>query len=257
MYLVLYSGRNDFSAADKWVRRCQCGGDSNQMKYWQDYFGELAGFRFADWFQSASAVWEPLGWIGTRLSELRISDPPVLGSLGEGVWITGPVWIGEGTQIEPGVFIKGPAWIGSNCQIRHNAYIRENSVIGDGCVIGNSTEVKNSILIGGCEVPHFNYVGDSILGWKAHLGAGVILSNYKQTSGTVSVVVNGEKVDTGLRKFGAILGDKATIGCNSVLNPGSLIGPGSIIYPNCSWRGVLPGGKIVKVRSPHEIVDVN
>ena len=224
------------------------------MKNWNDYFETLDGFEFAKWFTRTERVWEPLGLIKPELDDWADARTPSRFSLPAGVHATGPVWIGEGTTFEPGVFIKGPVWIGRKCRIRHNAYLREYSVIGDNCVVGNSTEIKNSILLGHCEVPHFNYVGDSILGWKAHLGAGVILSNFKQTSGTVSVTVGDEKIDTGLRKLGAIIGDGATAGCNTVLNPGSLIGPGSVLYPNCNWRGVLGPRQIVKVRHTLEVV---
>jgi NDP-sugar pyrophosphorylase family protein len=171
------------------------------------------------------------------------------------------VFIGEGTVVEDGAMIKGPAIIGKNCQIRHNAYLRENVIIGDGCVVGNSSELKNSLLFNGAQAPHFNYVGDSILGYKAHLGAGVKISNYKLFPGNIEVEVNGVPFDTGLRKFGALLGDGAEIGCNAVLNPGSIIGHGAVIYPNVFWRGILPDNTIAKnkaeikvsVKRPREI----
>jgi NDP-sugar pyrophosphorylase family protein len=164
------------------------------------------------------------------------------------------VFIGEGTVIEDGVMIKGPALIGRNCEIRHNAYLRENVIIGDGCVVGNSCEFKTSVLFNGAQVPHFSYVGDSILGHRAHLGAGVKVSNVKLVPGNVMVEMEGLPFDTGLRKFGVLLGDHAEVGCNSVLNPGSIIGRGSVIYPNTNWRGILPGNMIVKNRAPQEIV---
>lgn len=164
------------------------------------------------------------------------------------------VYIGEGTVIEDGAMIKGPAIIGRNCQIRHNAYIREHVIIGDGCVVGNSCEFKNAILFNGCQVPHFNYVGDSILGYKAHLGAGVVLSNFRSLPGNVTVQIEGIPRDTGLRKFGALIGDHADIGCNSVLNPGSIIGRGAMIYPGVNWRGFLPANNIAKNRAEIEVV---
>jgi NDP-sugar pyrophosphorylase family protein len=156
------------------------------------------------------------------------------------------VYIGEGTVIEPGAYIKGPAWIGANCQIRHGAYIRENVVVGAGSVIGNSTEIKNSFLFQGCQVPHFNYVGDSILGAKVHLGAGVIVSNLKLNGDFITVRMGDTVLTTGLRKFGALIGDGAEIGCNAVLNPGSIIGRRSLIYPGVSWRGVLAPDSIAR-----------
>jgi NDP-sugar pyrophosphorylase family protein len=165
------------------------------------------------------------------------------------------VCIGEGTVVEDGAMIKGPAIIGRNCEIRHNAYIRENVIIGDDCVVGNSCELKNSLLFNRAAVPHFNYVGDSILGYKAHTGAGVILSNVKSLPGNVTVEANGQRIDTGLRKFGALLGDGVEIGCNSVLNPGSVIGRGSVIYPSTNWRGVLPPSHIAKNKGAIEIVE--
>src|SRR5207249_1465157 len=140
--------------------------------------------------------------------------------------------LGKGTVIEEGATIKGPAIIGRDCEIRANAYIRGNVIVGDGCVLGNASEFKNCVLFDGCQVPHFSYVGDSILGHKAHLGAGVILSNVKSIKGNVTV----DGKDTGLRKFGAVIGDGADIGFNCVLNPGSNIGRNSILYPNILWR---------------------
>ncbi len=149
--------------------------------------------------------------------------------------------------------IKGPAIIGSNCQIRHNAYIRENVIIGNGCVVGNSTEIKNSIFFNQAAAPHFNYVGDSILGHKAHLGAGVKISNFKLFPGNITVEMDGKPSDTGLRKFGALLGDGAEIGCNAVLNPGSIVGRGAVIYPNVFWRGILPANNIAKNKAEIEV----
>ena len=164
------------------------------------------------------------------------------------------VSIGEGTVVEPGVMIKGPAIIGRNCQIRHNAYLRENVIIGDGCVVGNSSELKNALLFNGAQVPHFNYIGDSILGHKAHLGAGVKVSNFKLFPGNIFVEIDGVPHDTGLRKFGALLGDGAEAGCNAVLNPGSILGRNSIVYPNVFWRGILPANMIVKNKAEIEVV---
>ncbi|HMO63832.1 MAG TPA: UDP-N-acetylglucosamine diphosphorylase [Verrucomicrobiota bacterium] len=161
-------------------------------------------------------------------------------------WIGAAVFIGEGTVVEDGAMIKGPAIIGRNCEIRHGAYVREHVLIGDDCVIGNACELKHSVLLNGAAVPHFNYVGDSILGHAAHLGAGVKVSNLKLTPGNVCVEMDGVPCDTGLRKFGALVGDGAQIGCNAVLNPGAVIGRGAVVYPNVSWRGLLPANMIAK-----------
>ena len=163
------------------------------------------------------------------------------------------VFIGEGTVVEDGVMIKGPAIIGKNCEIRHNAYIRDDVIIGDDCVVGNSCEFKNTLLFNHAKVPHFSYVGDSIFGFQSHLGAGVKISNFKLMAGNVTVEIDGAPFDTGLRKFGALLGDHTDIGCNAVLNPGSIIGRGSVIYPNTNWRGVLPANRIVKNKATQEV----
>jgi NDP-sugar pyrophosphorylase family protein len=156
------------------------------------------------------------------------------------------VYIGEGTVIEPGAYIKGPAWIGPNCSIRHGAYIRENVIVGAGSVIGNSSELKNSLLFNDCQIPHFNYVGDSVLGAKVHLAAGVIVSNLKLNGDIIMVRSGDQIVTTGLRKFGALIGDEAEVGCNAVLNPGSILGRRSLVYPGIAWRGVLPAQSIAR-----------
>lgn len=204
-------------------------------------------------FDGCEYAWQALTKIqGYLQTHLR----PGLHNRCEGIaYIGEKVFIGEGTLVEDGAMIKGPAIIGRNCQIRHNAYVRENVILGDDCVVGNSCEIKNSLLFNHAVAPHFNYVGDSILGYRAHLGAGVKISNFKVTPGNIVVQFEGRRFDTGLRKFGALLGDHADIGCNAVLNPGSIIGRSSIIYPNTNWRGVLPANRIVKNQAAQEIVD--
>jgi NDP-sugar pyrophosphorylase family protein len=173
----------------------------------------------------------------------------------DGVAYIGPeVYIGEGTVVEDGVMIKGPAIIGKNCEIRHNAYIREQVIVGDECVVGNACELKNVFLFNRAVVPHFNYVGDSILGYKAHLGAGVKVSNVKLVPGNVMVEFESEVIDTGLRKFGALIGDHTEVGCNAVLNPGTILGRGSVVYPNVNWRGVLGANMIAKNKAMIEVV---
>ncbi|MDE3098194.1 MAG: UDP-N-acetylglucosamine diphosphorylase [Verrucomicrobiota bacterium] len=205
---------------------------------------DLAQTAQASLFAECRFGWEALPRIETWLAaHLK----PGLHNQCEGVaYIGAKVFIGKGTMVEDGAMIKGPAWIGENCRIRHNAYIRENVIVGNDCVIGNSCELKNSMLFNGAQVPHFNYVGDSILGSGAHLGAGVKLSNYKLFAGNITVEVEGAPLDTGLRKFGALIGDGAEIGCNAVLNPGSVVGRGAVIYPNVFWRGTLPARSIAK-----------
>lgn len=203
-------------------------------------------------FEGCAYAWEALGRIQTYLlAHLK----PELRNRCDGVAFIGPrVFIGEGTVVEDGAMIKGPAIIGCNCRIRHNAYIRDEVIIGDGCVIGNACELKHSVLFNEADVPHFNYVGDSILGHAAHLGAGVKISNLKVLPGNVTVAVDGQPVDTGLRKFGALLGDRCDIGCNAVLNPGSIVGRDAIIYPCTNWRGVLPPNMIAKNKAEVDLV---
>ena len=162
------------------------------------------------------------------------------------------VLVGEGVKIYPGVVIEAPSVIGAFCEVRPGAFIRGSVIVGEKCVIGNSTELKNCILLDRVQVPHYNYVGDSVLGRGAHLGAGCVCSNLK-TDGR-SVVVHGEEdFDTGSRKVGAFLGDGADIGCGCVLNPGSVIGKGTWVYPNSTLRGVFPSHSIVK--SQTEIIE--
>jgi NDP-sugar pyrophosphorylase family protein len=163
--------------------------------------------------------------------------------LGEEYEETSPsVWIHKAAKIAPSAHISGPCIIGANTQVRHCAFIRGSALVGENCVVGNSTELKNVILFDGVQVPHFNYVGDSILGYKAHLGAGAVTSNVKSDKSLV--VVDG--METGLKKFGAMIGDFAEVGCNAVLNPGTIIGRNCTIYPATCVRGVVPGNSIWK-----------
>jgi UDP-N-acetylglucosamine diphosphorylase / glucose-1-phosphate thymidylyltransferase / UDP-N-acetylgalactosamine diphosphorylase / glucosamine-1-phosphate N-acetyltransferase / galactosamine-1-phosphate N-acetyltransferase len=213
---------------------------------------DLSQTEHAALFDGCDYAWEALKKIEAYL---QAHVRPGLHNRCEGVAFVGEqVFIGEGTVVEDGAMIKGPAIIGRDCQIRHNAYIREQVIVGDHCVVGNSCELKNALLFNHATVPHFNYVGDSILGYKAHLGAGVVLSNVKSLPGNVTVEIEGRPWDTGLRKFGALLGDGAEIGCNSVLNPGSVIGRGAVIYPATNWRGYLPDHHIAKNKAAQEIV---
>ena len=156
------------------------------------------------------------------------------------------VWVHKTAQIAPTAYLGAPCIIGAGTEVRHCAFIRGSALVGKDCVVGNSTELKNVILFDNVQVPHYNYVGDSILGYKAHMGAGSITSNIKSDR-TLVVVKNGEeKMETGLKKFGAILGDRVEVGCNSVLNPGAVIGKNSNIYPLSSIRGVVPANSIWK-----------
>ena len=162
------------------------------------------------------------------------------------------VWIAKTAKVAPTAYINGPAIIGKDAEIRHCAFIRGNAIIGEGAVVGNSTELKNVILFNKVQVPHYNYVGDSILGYKSHMGAGSITSNVKSDKKLV-VVKNGDaKIETGLKKFGAMIGDNVEVGCGSILNPGSVIGKNTNIYPLSSVRGVIKENSIYK--NQNEIV---
>lgn len=163
------------------------------------------------------------------------------------------VWIAKSAKVAPTAYINGPAIIGKNAEVRHCAFIRGNALVGEGAVVGNSTELKNVILFDKVQVPHYNYVGDSILGYKSHMGAGSITSNVK--SDKKLVVVKGKEVrlETGLKKFGAMLGDEVEVGCGSVLNPGTVVGSHTNIYPLSSVRGVIPSHSIYK--NQNEVVD--
>jgi NDP-sugar pyrophosphorylase family protein len=192
-------------------------------------------------FQNTQYPWEALPKISEFIKYLATKLPSDFEQIDE------MIWVGKGTKIERTAMIKGPAIIGYDCDIRHSAFVRENVITGNNVVIGNSTEVKNALLCDQVEIPHFNYIGDSILGFKAHLGAGAILSNFKSTKDEILVLdIDGTKIKTGLTKFGAILGDRTEIGCNSVLFPGCIIGRDSIIYPLSSVRGIIPEKRILK-----------
>lgn len=156
------------------------------------------------------------------------------------------VWIAKSAKVAQSASISGPCIIGKEAEVRHCAYIRGSAIVGDGAVVGNSTELKNVILFNKVQVPHYNYVGDSILGFKAHMGAGSITSNVKSDKTIVSVKTNGEVIDTGLKKFGAVLGDYVEVGCGSVLNPGTVIGKNTNIYPLSSVRGYIKPASIYK-----------
>lgn len=204
-------------------------------------------------FEKVSNIWEALPLIASYL-QFRL-QPAIRGRQIGRPFISNAVYIGEGTIIEQGAMVKGPAWIGDNCEIRAGCYIRDNVIVGNGVVLGNSCEFKNCIVFDEAQVPHFNYVGDSILGHKAHLGAGVICSNVRLDYGEVVLRGPDGEVPTGLRKFGAILGDRAEVGCNAVLSPGSVIGREAMIYPGTRWSGILPARTIAKLRQQIELAE--
>lgn len=192
--------------------------------------------------------WEALPKINEFIIELGNKlDKEIYELKGENIWIA------KSANIYPTAFIKGPAIIGENVEIRHCAFIRGNAIVGNNAVVGNSTELKNVILFNNVQVPHYNYVGDSVLGYKAHMGAGSITSNVKSDKKLVIVKDDKEEIETGLKKFGAMIGDNVEVGCGSVLNPGSVIGRNTNIYPLSSVRGVVPANSIYK--NKNEVVD--
>ena len=203
-------------------------------------------------FEDQKYVWDALKQIGSYL-QFRLK-PGVLGELIGKPFISRNIFVGAGTVVEQGAVLKGPAWIGESCHIRSGCYVRENVIAGNGVVMGNSCEFKNSILFDEAQVPHFNYVGDSILGYRAHLGAGVILSNVKLDHGEIAVAASEGEIATGLKKFGAIVGDRTEIGCNAVINPGAMIGRDCMIYPGVNFRGVLTDGSVVKLRQEVQVI---
>lgn len=200
-----------------------------------------------DYLSGFDYPWEALSDIGRFIEKLgKTLDSSKYEQRGEKVWVE------KSASVAPSAFIGGPCIIGENTEVRHCAFIRGNALIGKNCVVGNSTELKNVILFDSVQVPHYNYVGDSILGYRSHMGAGAITSNVKSDKSLVSVNLNGEKIASGLKKFGAALGDFVEIGCGSVLNPGTIIGRSSNVYPLSSVRGFVAENSIFK--SPKDIV---
>ena len=201
-------------------------------------------------FEGVTYPWEVLPKIGDFIIELgNTLNSEEYDKVGEDVWIA------KSATVAPTAYIKGPAIIGKNAEIRHCAFIRGKAIVGEGAVVGNSTELKNVILFNKVQVPHYNYVGDSILGYKSHMGAGSITSNVKSDKKLVVVKKKKKKIETGLKKFGAMIGDEVEVGCGSILNPGTVIGKNSNIYPLSSVRGVIPEKSIYK--NKNEIVEKN
>ncbi len=206
-------------------------------------FFDLATFAHAALFDGAEFVWEVLRRIGPYLKE-RL-EPGIAGEVHPGAHVLGDVQIGAGTRVEPGAVVRGPVIIGEGCLIRSNAFLRDGNVIGDGCTVGNASELKNALLLDGAHAPHFNYVGDSVLGARTNLGAGTKLSNLRLDGGEIVLRHEGRRYSTGLRKFGAVLGDGAQTGCNSVLNPGTVLGRGALVHPCVVVGGYVPPGRVV------------
>ena len=201
-----------------------------------------------DIFEGVTYPWEVLPKIEEFIISLgKTLDKNEYEEKGENIWIA------KSAKVAPTAYIAGPEIIGKNAEIRHCAFIRGKAIVGEGAVVGNSTELKNVILFNKVQVPHYNYVGDSILGYKSHMGAGSITSNVKSDKKLVIVKNDKEQIETGLKKFGAMLGDEVEVGCSSVLNPGTVIGKHTNIYPLSSVRGVVPEHSIYK--NQKEIVE--
>jgi NDP-sugar pyrophosphorylase family protein len=202
----------------------------------------------APWALLGAPLDDLLSALPAEAIEIRL--PPDVHLLGE------CIAIGRGTRILPGAVLEGPIRIGRDVEIRPGAYLRGGVWLGDGCVVGASTEVKRAIFLDGARAPHLNYVGDSILGAKVNLGAGTILSNFRHDQGEVRIPAGGERVATGLRKLGAVLGDRVLTGCNCVLHPGAIVGMGTQIYPGVQLRpGAYPEESVVKLRQELEVVE--
>lgn len=201
-----------------------------------------------DLFEGLTYPWETLAKISDFIKELGPKlDPERFEQLGENIWVA------KSAKVAPTAFLNGPLIIDEDAEIRHCAFIRGSAIVGKGSVVGNSTELKNVVIFNSVQVPHYNYVGDSVLGYKSHMGAGSITSNVKSDKTLVVVKDGEEKIETGLKKFGAMLGDHVEVGCNSVLNPGTVIGRHSNIYPLSSVRGVVPANSIYK--NKNEVVE--
>lgn len=213
-----------------------------------ELYSDLSKTLAKEFLESKTYPWEVLPCIsefivklGNTLSEEEYEK------MGENVWIA------KSAKVAPTAYINGPAIIGKDAEVRHCAFIRGNALVGEGAVVGNSTELKNVILFDKVQVPHYNYVGDSILGYKSHMGAGSITSNVKSDKKLVVVKGKEARIETGLKKFGAMLGDEVEVGCGSVLNPGTVVGSHTNIYPLSSVRGVVPSHSIYK--NQNEVVD--
>lgn len=219
-----------------------------------DFF-DLSMFEHKAIFDDVEYIWEVLSKIEGYIKQ--VIQPEILGKIMDGAFLIGnDIQIGEGTVVEPGAFISGPAIIGKNTQVRQGAYVRGNVIVGNECIVGHTTEMKNTIMLNHAKAGHFAYIGDSILGNEVNLGAGTKLANFKfeNLSSQMNIKVEDKIYRTGLRKFGAILGDSTETGCNSVIGPGTLISHKSIIYPNTTVRGYYPPNSIIKLKQSLEVI---
>lgn len=211
---------------------------------------DLTDFAHAELFERIVHVWEALEKIESYLRHQKLGKIEI--DIPASVYLIDPcsISIGKGTRIEPGACIRGPCIIGSNCEIRNGAYLRGQVILGDHCVIGHDSEIKNSIFLNQARAAHFNYVGDSIVGNNANLGAGMKCANARFDRLPISVLFKGKKIQTNLKKFGVIVGDNAQLGCNCVTNPGTILGKKSFCYPCLNISGCIPENAAVK--SPHK-----
>jgi NDP-sugar pyrophosphorylase family protein len=213
----------------------------------QNYF-DFSDFEHRALFDNIEYVWQVLGKIGSYLENKKTWN--IRGTVHEGAYLVGScIEIEEGAEVEPGAYIKGPAVIGAGTQVRQGAYIRGNVIAGKNCVIGHATEVKNAVFLNNAKAGHFAYVGDSVLGGSCNLGAGTKLANLKVIDSFITIRHKGITYDTGLRKFGAILGDNVETGCNSVTMPGTILGKACVCYPNTNVRGVIEADMILRMKS--------
>lgn len=221
-------------------------------KFLINEFFELNKFPFSEIFQGCIYAWEALAHLENFIA--RFERKKISCEIPEGVVLIHPekISIGKGTVVEPGAYIKGPCIIGENCEVRHGAYLRGFVVAGDECILGNSTEIKSSILLNGVCAAHFNYVGDSILGNRVNLGAGVKLANLRLDQQNIQVCDGSKRIATNLKKLGAIIGDEAQLGCNTVTNPGTIIGKGAVCHPCITVGGCIPPQ--ARVRSTQKMV---
>jgi NDP-sugar pyrophosphorylase family protein len=202
---------------------------------------DLSHTEAADYLRQFTYPWEALAGIADMIREMGSRLDPK-----EYQEVTPEVWVHKTAKVFPSAYLGAPCIIGPETEVRQCAFVRGSALVGRHCVIGNSCELKNVIIFDNAEVPHYNYVGDSILGWHAHMGAGSITSNIKSDRRNIVVRSGDEKIETGLRKMGAMLGDYAEVGCNAVLNPGTVIGRRASVYPTTCVRGVIPADSIVK-----------
>jgi len=231
------------------------------MFNFSDYFKMLEGFLFPELFETKLKGFEDIIYVWDILKRIQKGfiagkvKPQILGVVEEGAILKGEdIFIGRGSRVQAGAMIIGPTIIGANVEIRHGAFIRGHVLVGDGAIIGHASEIIRSVFLPGAKAPHFNYVGDSILGTKVNLGAGTKLSNLKNDAGEVNVNASGIVYKSALKKFGAILGDGCMLGCNSVTNPGTVMGPGCRVYPNATVSGYHAPATIVKLRQTLETV---